>query len=129
MILDGFISERDRWARWSIEALAEVPWLHPPTIPKNCKHAWQSYVTVVDDSAPMHRNTIMEKLQEAGVSTRPGTHAVTELAYYRRKFGIEPGQFPVASQLERQTMALPLHNRMGEEDYHYVAKTLMELAR
>jgi dTDP-4-amino-4,6-dideoxygalactose transaminase len=82
-------------------------------------------VTVVDeDTAPMARNDIMEKLQEAGISTRPGTHAVTELGYYKDRLGLQTGQFAVASRLERQTLALPLHNRMTAEDYAYVSETL-----
>ena len=67
---------------------------------------------------------MMETLQEAGISTRPGTHAVTELGYYKERLGLQSGQFKVASRLERQTLALPLHNRMSAEDYAYVSETL-----
>ena len=123
--LDGFIAERETWARWYCEALADIAWLQMPTIPSGYAHAWQAFVTVVDeDTAPMPRNDIMEKLQEAGISTRPGTHAVTELGYYKDRLGLQTGQFAVASRLERQTLALPLHNRMSAEDYAYVSETL-----
>ena len=123
--LDGFIAEREAWAQWYCEALADIAWLQMPTIPSGYAHAWQAFVTVVDeDTAPMPRNDIMEKLQEAGISTRPGTHAVTELGYYKDRLGLQTGQFAVASRLERQTLALPLHNRMSAEDYAYVSETL-----
>lgn len=123
--LDGFIAERETWAQWYCESLADIAWLRMPTIPPGYTHAWQAFVTVVDeDTAPMPRNDIMEKLQEAGISTRPGTHAVTELGYYKDRMGLQSGQFAVASRLERQTLALPLHNRMNAEDYAYVSETL-----
>jgi len=123
--LDGFIAEREKWAQWYCESLADIAWLRMPTIPAGYTHAWQAFVTVVDeDTAPMARNDIMEKLQEAGISTRPGTHAVTELGYYKDRLGLQTGQFAVASRLERQTLALPLHNRMTAEDYAYVSETL-----
>lgn len=123
--LDGFIAERETWAQWYCEALADIAWLQMPTIPSGYAHAWQAFVTVVDeDTAPMPRNDIMEKLQEAGISTRPGTHAVTELGYYKDRLGLQTGQFAVASRLERQSLALPLHNRMSAEDYAYVSETL-----
>ena len=123
--LDRFIAERDKWARWYCDALADIAWLQMPSIPAGYGHAWQSFVTVVDEaSAPAPRNDMMETLQEAGISTRPGTHAVTELGYYKERLGLQSGQFKVASRLERQTLALPLHNRMSAEDYAYVSETL-----
>ena len=123
--LDRFITEREKWARWYCDALADITWLQMPSIPAGYGHAWQSFVTVVDEaSAPAPRNDMMETLQEAGISTRPGTHAVTELGYYKERLGLQSGQFKVASRLERQTLALPLHNRMSAEDYAYVSETL-----
>ena len=127
--LDGFVAERERWARWYMEALADIEWLGMPLVPTGYTHAWQSFVTVVGEDAPLPRNEIMQRLQEQGISTRPGTHAVTELGYYRKAFGLVPGQFPVATRLQDETMALPLHNRMSEDDYAYVAEALHEINR
>jgi len=123
--LDRFIAERDTWARWYRDTLADIPWLQMPAIPEGHGHAWQSFVTVVDEkTAPAPRNDIMERLQVLGISTRPGTHAVTELGYYKDLLGLQTGQFAVASRLERQSLALPLHNRMSGEDYVYIADAL-----
>jgi len=123
--LDGFVAERDRWARWYMEHLSDIPWLTMPVLPEGYDHAWQAFVTVVDEEkAPAPRNDMMERLQQAGIATRPGTHAVTELGYYKDSLGLQSGQFPVASRLERQSLALPLHNRMSEDDYAYVADIL-----
>lgn len=127
--LDGFVAERDRWARWYIEALADLSWLSMPAIPPGYGHAWQSFVTVVGDDAPRPRNELMQMLHDRGVSTRPGTHAVTELGYYRETFGFAPAQFSVATWLQDHTMALPLHNRMSEQDYAYVVESLHQVDR
>jgi dTDP-4-amino-4,6-dideoxygalactose transaminase len=125
--LDGFIAERDRWARWYGEQLSDLGWLNLPRVPEGYRHAWQAYVTRVEDGAPYERNEIMRRLQEAGIATRPGTHAVSELTLYRRKLGLEPGSFAAASDLQARTMALPLHNRMSEADYEYVVELLHRL--
>jgi len=126
--LESFISERAKWASWYSEQLANVEWLQLPAEPENGRHAWQAYVMYVDpEAAPMPRNDIMERLQEKGVSTRPGTHAVHMLSLYREKFGFEPDDFPIAHNCDRNTMAIPLHNRMSVEDYHYVASVLKSL--
>lgn len=125
--LDRFVAERDRWARWYTENLVDLDWLSMPVVPEGYGHAWQSFVTTVGDRAPSPRNHIMQTLHERGISTRPGTHAVTELAFYRRTFGLAPGQFKVAASLQDQTMAMPLHNRMVEDDYAYVVEALHDL--
>jgi dTDP-4-amino-4,6-dideoxygalactose transaminase len=125
--LDDFVSERDHWARWYVERLAGLDWLQMPYVPPGHDHAWQAFVTVVIDGAPASRDKIMEVLQDQGVSTRPGTHAVTELAVYRRRFGLMTGQFPVATHLQEATMALPLHNCMTSADYEYVVERLYEV--
>jgi dTDP-4-amino-4,6-dideoxygalactose transaminase len=68
----------------------------------------------------------MRTLANAGIGTRPGTHAVTELSLYKNR-GVRPQDFPVAASLHRQSMAIPLHNCMDAEDFRYVADTLTHL--
>jgi perosamine synthetase len=126
--LDTFIKERDRWAAFYKEELKNVAWLSMPEYSSNYEHGWQSFVTMVDESkSPLKRNEIMEKLQQVGVSTRPGTHAVHMLDFYKNKFGLKPDDFPGARDANNFSMAIPLHNRMVEEDYQYVVNALKNL--
>src|SRR5207249_7761223 len=99
-----------------------------PTVPSGFSHAWQAFVCYVDERyAPMPRNRIMEVLHERGISTRPGTHAVHMLGYYRERFGFSLDDYPNARDCDRHTMAIPLHNRMTAEDYEYVIATIKAL--
>ena len=126
--LDSFISEREEWARFYADRLSEIPWLRMPMFPVDGQHAWQSFVTFVDpEKAPMPRNDIMEKLQDAGISTRPGTHAVHMLGYYVDRYGFGPNDYPGARASNDHSMAIPLHNRMAAEDYEYVVSALTSL--
>ncbi len=123
--LDQFIDERQKWADYYREALSGIEWLRCPEIPEGYRTGWQAYVCYLDESkAPMTRNQIMEHLQEKGISTRPGTHAVHMLGLYRDRLGCRPDDFPGARDCDRYTMAIPLHNRMVAEDYAYVVETL-----
>jgi dTDP-4-amino-4,6-dideoxygalactose transaminase len=63
-------------------------------------------------------------LQAAGISTRPGTHAVHMLGYYRERFDLSPEDCPAARDCDANTMAIPLHNRMSKGDCKYVIDTL-----
>lgn len=126
--LDRFIDERDRWAQYYKEELRDISWLRTPEVPQWAKHAWQSYVTYVDpDTAPMARNDMMDALKNMGVATRPGTHAVHMLGYYRDKFGLRAEDYPGAQASDANSMAIPLHNKMTEDDYAYVVHCLKAL--
>jgi perosamine synthetase len=127
--LDAFIDERARWAAWYREALGGLEWLRLPDEPRDMRHGWQAFVTYVDPlRAPAVRNDIMQRLEQQGVATRPGTHAVHMLAYYKNRFGLDGADFPGARDCANQTMAIPLHNRMSAEDYDYVVACMRSFA-
>ncbi|SCA56247.1 DegT/DnrJ/EryC1/StrS aminotransferase [Candidatus Terasakiella magnetica] len=127
--LERFIQERSQWAKWYREALKHIPWLKCPEEPKNGRHAWQAFVMFVHpDLAPMPRNDIMDILQSKGISTRPGTHAVHMLKYYKEKYDFDAVDYPNAYDCDRNTMAIPLHNCMTDRDYQYIVETLESLS-
>ena len=119
--LDKFIDERQQWADYYIENLKDIPWLKMPQTPAGYKHGWQSFVTFVDESkAPMKRNDLMEYLQQNGISTRPGTHAVHMLDVYANMYNIQPQDYPGAFAADQYSMSIPLHNKMLKEDFDYI---------
>ena len=126
--LDRFIAERAEGAHFYAKELQRLSWLTLPEVPQGDAHAWQSYVVRVDpDAAPMPRDEIMESLQARGVATRPGTHAVHTLGYYRDRFELRPEDYPGSLDCARNTMAIPLHNRMTADDYAHVVNCLRGL--
>lgn len=124
--LRSFIQERQEWAEYYTEQLKSIDWLRPQATPDYItQHAWQAYVCYVDpDQAPMPRNDIMDILQQKGIATRPGTHAVHMLSFYADKYNIQPDDFPGAKACDENTMAIPLHNKMTKEDFDYVIEAL-----
>lgn len=126
--MDRYIAERRQWAQYYERELARIPWLQTPAVAPGSGHGWQSYVCIVDESrAPAPRNTIMERLLEVGVHTRPGTHAVHMLGYYRERFGMHPEDYPASRDCDQQSMAIPLHNRMLPEDFAHVVSSLINI--
>jgi len=69
----------------------------------------------------------MDALAEEGIATRPGTHAVHMLGLFRER-GMKPEDCPNARDCDALTMAIPLHNRMTEEDYLYVVEAIKTLS-
>jgi dTDP-4-amino-4,6-dideoxygalactose transaminase len=123
--LDRFIDERQKWADYYSENLSGISWLQTPRVPEGYKHGWQSYVTFIDEGkSPLKRNEMMEILQQKGISTRPGTHAVHMLGVYARTFNIKPGDYPGAFAADQYSMSIPLHNKMVKEDFDYIIQAL-----
>ena len=126
--LDLFINERAGWAEYYNQELSKIDYLSLPKFGSEYFHGWQSYVTLIDEKkAPFSRNEIMEKLQAKGISTRPGTHAVHMLNYYKQNFNLKDTDYPGAMLANNQSMAIPLHNRMTKDDYEYVVNVLINL--
>jgi len=127
--MDRYIDERRKWAEFYARELGTLGWLRTPEKPEGSRHGWQSFVCMVDESkAGMTRNDVMERLLQKGVNTRPGTHAVHLLGYYRKRFDLRPDDFPASRDCDRYSMAIPLHNRMSDDDYRHVVRALREIA-
>ena len=125
--LDWMIENRIRLSRRYDEMLRDVEWLKLPYVPPNSKHTYQSYVTLVVEDSPLSRNDIMQKLEDAGISTRQGTHAVHTLGYYKQKYGFQESDFPSSLKADRQSMALPLYPQMTDEEQDYVINNITDI--
>lgn len=123
--LDQFIIERQRWADYYSENLKDISWLRTPKFNEEYKHGWQSYVLFIDEEkSPLKRNDMMEMLQQKGIATRPGTHAVHMLGAYANKFNLSPHDFPGAFAADQYSMSIPLHNKMIKEDFDYIISAI-----
>ncbi|BCB21364.1 DegT/DnrJ/EryC1/StrS family aminotransferase [Bosea sp. ANAM02] len=126
--LDRFIAERSELAKLYDARLQQFDWISAPLRPEGQVHALQAYVALVDEKrAPASRNEILAHLQASGIGGRPGTHSVVGLEAYRKTFGTDPADFPVATATEARSIALPLHNHMQASDVERVIAALAAL--
>jgi len=125
--LPNLLNNKAKKAEWYSNELANINWLATPTAPNGFIHGWQAYVCQISsDKGPDFRNQLMDYLQEKGISTRPGTHAVHMLDFYKNKFNLHSDDFPNAKAADKMSIALPLHSKMTDDDYLRVIKTILE---
>jgi dTDP-4-amino-4,6-dideoxygalactose transaminase len=126
---DEIVVERRRLAARYDEAFASLSWLRVPVHVASLKHGYQSYPClfapepVTTESIPRinaARNAWMDKLQQVGISTRPATHAVHMLSFYREKFGLRPNDFPNAWAANDCSISLPLFHGMTDTEQSFV---------
>jgi perosamine synthetase len=126
--LKSLINEREKWSNFYKQELKNIEWLELPKFPTYFGHGWQSFVTnVIPEKAPKSRNEIMEILQKNGISTRPGTHAVHMLNFYKNSMNIHENDFPNAKFANNNSMAIPLHNKMNKYDFEYVVNCIKNI--
>jgi perosamine synthetase len=139
---DAIVSERRELAACYNLAFAEIDWLQTPTVPPGFGHGYQSYsclfepervATALKDSdrallKQIHeqRNTWMETLQKQGISTRPATHAVHMLSFYRDKYDLKPEQFPAAQAANDCSISFPLFHGMLSSEQSFVIKAVLD---
>lgn len=123
---------RARAARYD-ELLAGLDWLRLPSAPAHVQHSYQSYVCLFAPEEPSlgnvdrlsaRRDALMSALAAAGVATRPGTHAVHALGWYRARYGLRPEDRPGAWLAERLSIALPLYPQMSDAEQDFVVAAL-----
>ena len=126
------VGERRRLAVIYDKAFADLPWLAVPRVPEGYEHGYQSYACLFmpkavaraladgDEGAikdvNVRRNQWMESLQKKGVSTRPATHAVHMLNFYREKYELSPMSFPKAFAANDCSISLPLFHGLRDEE-------------
>jgi dTDP-4-amino-4,6-dideoxygalactose transaminase len=132
--LPWILDQRAARARRYDVLLRDIAALRPPHVPSDTRHGYQAYVTWFAPEEPslenvqrLHerRNAVMDALQQAGVATRPGTHAVHMLEFFRTKYSIAPTDYPGAYLADRLTLTLPLYAQMTDEEQDYVVDQLM----
>lgn len=128
------VAERRRLAAIYDEAFAHIDWLKTPVHIDGYQHGYQSYPClfqpepITPDSVSRlnaRRNEWMDSLQKAGISTRPATHAVHMLTYYRDKYGLKPEDLPLAYAANDCSISLPLFHGMTEQEQQYVIESVL----
>lgn len=138
---EEIVLERQALASRYREAFKDLSWLRTPGEHKDFEHGYQSFACLFEPSevyeAVRRRDTRsiekisgqrdkwMDSLQADGVSTRPATHAVHMLDFYRRKYGHAPEDFIGAYASYRCSISLPLFHGMLRAEQDFVIEKVL----
>lgn len=103
-----------------------------PVVPEGYYHTYQSYVCYLNfagdiERAREKRNNVMRCMDEAGIATRQGTHAVHTLDYYQKRFGLAANDLPIAYKCDSLTVSIPLFTTITKEEQEWVVEKLLKL--
>lgn len=130
------VSERQNLAKRYDEAFADLDWLQTPFTGQIYEHGYQSYPCMFKpkeinlnriEQINSQRNKWMDNLQKLGISTRPSTHAVHLLSFYRKKYDLKPADYPIAYAADKCSISLPLFHGMIEAEQDYIIEKVLKL--
>lgn len=114
------------------ELLKDISWLKKPFRNEKFKHGFQAYVCLFNpgkinnniELVNEQRNRFMEYLQGKGISTRPGTHAVHMLSYYKSKYNYKDSDYPNSYIAASCSIAFPLFPGLSDDEFDYIAEMI-----
>lgn len=139
--LPQFIRRRQEIVADYNDALADLPWLTTPGLPKaeDSLHgafvlrpdqlSWHLYTVQIDfEAIGISRSQVMAQLRERGVGTQVLYIPVHLQPYYRQTYGYELGKCPIAEMFYTQALSLPLYPTLTETEIEMVAAAIRKLA-
>lgn len=123
--LDRIIAARRRLAARYDALLAETP-LQTPIISQGAEPVYQSYVVLLPENLASRRSHLIRNLKDKGIETTIGTWHMPMTTHFRTTYQYKAGDFPVTDQISARAVALPLYERLSEEQQQKVVQHLKE---
>jgi dTDP-4-amino-4,6-dideoxygalactose transaminase len=126
--------ERERVARRyerAFAASAARDLVELPAMPRpNEVHAWHLFPIRLNlDRIEVTRAEAIDRLAEAGIGTSVHFIPLHLHPYYRRTYGYEPGDLPVANLQYEREISLPIYPDLTDADVDYVVERLAGILR
>ncbi|NMO49591.1 DegT/DnrJ/EryC1/StrS family aminotransferase [Actinoplanes sp. TBRC 11911] len=124
--LAGLVAQRRELAARYHELLAGIDGLVPVRDPAHGQTNYQSFWVLLREEYPRGRDEVLAELARRGVSARRGIMAShLEPAYA----DVTPAALPVTERITRDSLILPLHHKLTEDDQDHIAGVLRDMAR
>ncbi len=111
------------WAAYD-EKLADLPLTLPAPEEPGTRHARHLYTVLVDPDAPIDRDELLTRMTRENIGVGVHYLALTEHPHYQKRLGWRPEQTPVATDIGRRILSLPLSARLTDKDVDDVALAL-----
>lgn len=93
---------------------ADLPLVLPAEAPDGDSHAWHLYVVRLGHDAPVDRDQFIEEMAQLGVGCSVHFIPLHKQPYWRDRYELADGQFPVASQEFSRVASLPIFSSMTD---------------
>lgn len=124
--IGSILEKRTRLADIYFRELENQQLLGCPHVLKGKNHTFQTFHALLNDS--LNRDHFIEKLRSKGVGANYGAQCIPDQIYYRNKYNLDSSKlFPHAYRAYKHGLALPLYEKLSENDVLIVASVVKEL--
>lgn len=110
------------------QELSSLPVGLPAEIDSRTRHGLHLYTILIEhEKTAMHRDEFLQKMHEQGIGTGVHYLSIPEHSYYQKRFGWDPSEWPISTQIGRQTVSLPLSAKMNMDDAHDVLEAISRI--
>jgi dTDP-4-amino-4,6-dideoxygalactose transaminase len=121
--IDDLWQKRDSlWMSYE-EKLKSIKGIQLLTTLANVKHARHLFTVLVQ---PEKRDKLLWTFQDHNIGVAVNYRPIHLLRYYREKFGYKEGDYPVAEEIGKRTISLPLYPSLKEIEIKYIVNVLKE---
>jgi dTDP-4-amino-4,6-dideoxygalactose transaminase len=115
--IESWLERRAQIWKTYDRAFASLPVELPAPSEKNTRHALHLYTLLIDEArAGITRDEFLSGMTAQGIGVGVHYLSIPEHPYYQGEFGWKPEQFPMAAEVGRRTVSLPLSAGLSDED-------------
>ena len=120
--LNDYNKARQKAATFYSTQLENVEGIGTPKIADFTTHIFHQYTLVVENG----RDEIIEAMKAKGIATGVYYPVPLHLQKAYRGDGYKEGDFPIAEDLSKKVLSLPIHTELTEEIQHYILDGMLE---
>jgi len=125
--LDAMQGRREHIATVYREQFADLPLDLPHADPQD-RHSWHLFtVQLQPGKLTIDRDTFIERLMERGIGTSVHFIPLHRHPYWRDTYGLRDSDFPVATDIYRRTLSLPIYPVMTSEQIQRVVDAVTQI--
>jgi len=123
-----FQAERDSIARAYNAAFSDLPVVCPNVQRPGDVHAWHLYVLRLRlEELRLTRDEFIEQMREAGIGTSVHFIPLHLQPYWRDRYNLKPEDFPVATDVFKRCVSLPIWQGMTDAEVERVIATVRRI--
>lgn len=127
--LDNFIYRRTQLANRYYSLLADWPEWTLPSEPQYAQHhSWHLFTPLINPQhAGLDRDAFIQAMKDLNIGIGLHYDAVHLYSYYRDQFGFKEGDFPIAEDVCKRIVSLPLFPLMTDQDQDRVIAAMKHI--
>lgn len=125
--LEEIVKKRRTVADLYNKKLKDIKELEIPYVKPGNKLSWFVYVVkLAENLAADKRDKIVKEMEKKGIQCGNYFQAIHLQPFYKEKFGYKEGDFPIAENISKRTLALPFFNGLTKKEIDFVVNSLEE---